>query len=47
MAAERGDRPDWTALREGRFPFALAPEGATNGHGERVGPLESSSASGA
>jgi hypothetical protein len=47
VSLRRGRRPDWTALRrarqlvrEGRFPFALAPEGATNGHGERVGPLE-------
>jgi hypothetical protein len=47
VSLRRGRQPDWTALRqarrlvrEGRFPFALAPEGATNGHGERIGPLE-------
>ncbi|MEB3263584.1 MAG: 1-acyl-sn-glycerol-3-phosphate acyltransferase [Synechococcus sp.] len=47
VSLRRGRRPDWTALRqsrrlvlEGRFPFAVAPEGATNGHGERIGPLE-------
>lgn len=47
VSLRRGRHPDWTALRqarrlvlEGRFPFALAPEGATNGHGERIGPLE-------
>ncbi len=27
-------------MLHGRFPFAVAPEGATNGHGERIGPLE-------
>jgi hypothetical protein len=48
VSLRRGRQPDWTALRqarqlvrEGRFPFALAPEGATNGHGERIGPMES------
>ncbi len=47
VSLRRGRQPDWTALRQarqlvlsGRFPFALAPEGATNGHGERIGPLE-------
>lgn len=47
VSLRRGRHPDWTALRQarqlvlnGRFPFALAPEGATNGHGERIGPLE-------
>jgi 1-acyl-sn-glycerol-3-phosphate acyltransferase len=47
VAVHRGRHPDWRALRlarrlvlEGRFPFALAPEGATNGHGEVVGALE-------
>ena len=47
VSLRRGRHPDWTALRrarhlvrEGGFPFALAPEGATNGHGERIGPLE-------
>ncbi len=47
VSLRRGRRPDWTALRrsrhlvlDGRFPFAVAPEGATNGHGERIGPLE-------
>lgn len=27
-------------LLEGQFPFTIAPEGATNGHGEVVSPLE-------
>lgn len=51
ISLRRGRQPDWTALRqarrlvrEGRFPFALAPEGATNGHGERIGPLEAGGA---
>jgi 1-acyl-sn-glycerol-3-phosphate acyltransferase len=51
ISLRRGRHPDWIALRqarrlvrEGRFPFALAPEGATNGHGERIGPLESGGA---
>ena len=43
----RGRQPDWSALRQARkvmsrgdWPMAVAPEGATNGHSERVGPLE-------
>lgn len=47
IAVRRGRQPDWLALRqaralllEGPLPFAVAPEGATNGHGERIGPLE-------
>jgi len=47
IAVRRGRQPDWLALRQaralvldGRLPFAVAPEGATNGHGERIGPLE-------
>lgn len=47
VSLRRGKRPDWQALRaaralllDGEFPFAVAPEGATNGHSEYVGPLE-------
>ncbi|MCT0225227.1 1-acyl-sn-glycerol-3-phosphate acyltransferase [Synechococcus sp. CS-1328] len=47
VSLRRGRRPDWTALRtsrhlvlDGTCPFAVAPEGATNGHGEQLGPLE-------
>lgn len=47
VSLRRGRHPDWSALRQARqllrdgpFPFALAPEGATNGHGECLGPLE-------
>ncbi|ACK67043.1 phospholipid/glycerol acyltransferase [Rippkaea orientalis PCC 8801] len=43
----RGKPLDRAALREargllinGRFPFTIAPEGATNGHGETLSPLE-------
>lgn len=43
----RGRRLDLQGLRttrslllNGAFPFALAPEGATNGHGEIISPLE-------
>lgn len=43
----RGRKPDWTGLRtarnlfvNGELPLAIAPEGATNGHSERVGPCE-------
>ena len=43
----RGQKPDWSGLRQARkvmsrgdWPLAVAPEGATNGHSERVGPLE-------
>jgi 1-acyl-sn-glycerol-3-phosphate acyltransferase len=42
----RGRQPDWTGLRvardllvHGAFPLAVAPEGATNGHGGIVSPL--------
>ncbi len=47
VSLHRGKRPDWQALRTARdlvangdFPFAVAPEGATNGHSELIGPLE-------
>jgi 1-acyl-sn-glycerol-3-phosphate acyltransferase len=47
VSLRRGRHPDWSALRQARqllrdgpFPFVLAPEGATNGHGECLGPLE-------
>lgn len=47
VAIHRGKRPDWQGLRaarellvNGQFPLALAPEGATNGHSERLSPLE-------
>lgn len=47
VSLHRGKRPDWHALRtarelmvNGHFPFAIAPEGATNGHSEQIGPLE-------
>jgi 1-acyl-sn-glycerol-3-phosphate acyltransferase len=43
----RGRRVDRVALKaarqlllDGQFPFAIAPEGATNGHSERINPLE-------
>ncbi|MEL6556281.1 MAG: 1-acyl-sn-glycerol-3-phosphate acyltransferase [Cyanobacteria bacterium J06621_11] len=43
----RGRRPDWVGLKaarklmvEGVMPMVVAPEGATNGHSERLGPLE-------
>ncbi|MGB3299210.1 MAG: 1-acyl-sn-glycerol-3-phosphate acyltransferase, partial [Phormidesmis sp.] len=43
----RGRRPDWVGLKaarklltEGAMPMVVAPEGATNGHSERLGPLE-------
>ncbi|MGB7251161.1 MAG: 1-acyl-sn-glycerol-3-phosphate acyltransferase [Phormidesmis sp.] len=43
----RGRRPDWVGLKaarrlmvEGKMPLVVAPEGATNGHSERLGPLE-------
>jgi 1-acyl-sn-glycerol-3-phosphate acyltransferase len=43
----RGRQPDWTGLRKARqltsqgdWPMVLAPEGATNGHSECIGPLE-------
>lgn len=47
IALRRGKQPDWSALRQARalvldgpFPLAVAPEGATNGHGGWIGPLE-------
>ncbi|MGB3670229.1 MAG: 1-acyl-sn-glycerol-3-phosphate acyltransferase [Phormidesmis sp.] len=43
----RGRRPDWIGLKAarqlittGNMPMVVAPEGATNGHSERLGPLE-------
>ncbi|PZO58586.1 MAG: glycerol acyltransferase [Phormidesmis priestleyi] len=43
----RGRKPDWVGLKaarklmlEGVLPMVVAPEGATNGHSERLGPLE-------
>ncbi|MEM9087732.1 MAG: 1-acyl-sn-glycerol-3-phosphate acyltransferase [Cyanobacteria bacterium P01_F01_bin.53] len=43
----RGRRPDWVGLKaarklltEGCMPLVVAPEGATNGHSQRLGPLE-------
>lgn len=43
----RGRRPDWKGLKEarqllvnGELPMTVAPEGATNGHSERLGPFE-------
>ncbi len=43
----RGRRPDWVGLKaarkiitSGSMPMVVAPEGATNGHSERLGPLE-------
>ncbi|MEM9949120.1 MAG: 1-acyl-sn-glycerol-3-phosphate acyltransferase, partial [Cyanobacteria bacterium P01_D01_bin.36] len=43
----RGRRPDWVGLKaarsllvEGNMPMVVAPEGATNGHSERIGPIE-------
>ena len=43
----RGRKPDWIGLKaarklmvEGSMPMVVAPEGATNGHSERLGPLE-------
>jgi 1-acyl-sn-glycerol-3-phosphate acyltransferase len=51
VSLRRGRHPDWTALRQARalmsdgpFPFAVAPEGATNGLGHSLGPLEPGSA---
>jgi 1-acyl-sn-glycerol-3-phosphate acyltransferase len=47
VSIHRGKRPDWQALRQARdlvtngdYPFVVAPEGATNGHSEAIGPLE-------
>lgn len=43
----RGRKPDWVALKaarklmsNGQLPMVVAPEGATNGHSQRLGPLE-------
>lgn len=51
VSLRRGRQPDWSALRQARelmrngpFPFAVAPEGATNGLGDCLGPLEPGSA---
>ncbi|MGB5134618.1 MAG: 1-acyl-sn-glycerol-3-phosphate acyltransferase, partial [Prochlorococcaceae cyanobacterium] len=51
VSLRRGRHPDWSALRQARslmcdgpFPFAVAPEGATNGLGHSLGPLEPGSA---
>ncbi|MCP9926376.1 1-acyl-sn-glycerol-3-phosphate acyltransferase [Cyanobium sp. CH-040] len=51
VSLRRGRHPDWSALRQARalmrdgpFPFAVAPEGATNGLGHGLGPLEPGSA---
>lgn len=47
VAVHRGKPLDWQSLRaarellkNGQFPLAVAPEGATNGHSEMIGPLE-------
>lgn len=47
IPVRRGRKPDWTSLRvtrdllvNGELPLAIAPEGATNGYSERLGPLE-------
>ncbi|MEN9226006.1 MAG: 1-acyl-sn-glycerol-3-phosphate acyltransferase [Thermostichus sp. DRC_bins_24] len=47
IPVHRGRRVDRLALNasrrlliDGQFPFAVAPEGATNGHSERLNPLE-------
>jgi 1-acyl-sn-glycerol-3-phosphate acyltransferase len=47
ISIHRGKRLDWSGMRtarelfaNGRFPIAVAPEGATNGHSEIVSPLE-------
>ncbi|NEP17350.1 MAG: 1-acyl-sn-glycerol-3-phosphate acyltransferase [Leptolyngbya sp. SIO4C1] len=47
VPVRRGRRPDWPAMRQarqlmrqGQLPMALAPEGATNGHSEKIGPFE-------
>lgn len=47
IPVHRGRRVDRLALNaarhllmEGQFPFVIAPEGATNGHSERINPLE-------
>jgi hypothetical protein len=47
IPVHRGKPFDWLAIRkvreilvDGKFPLAVAPEGATNGHSEVVSPLE-------
>jgi len=47
IPVRRGRKPDWASLRvardllvNGELPLAIAPEGATNGYSERLGPLE-------
>ncbi|MEL6455431.1 MAG: 1-acyl-sn-glycerol-3-phosphate acyltransferase [Cyanobacteria bacterium J06623_5] len=47
VPVRRGRRPDWVGLKAARrlmlsgdMPMVIAPEGATNGHSERLGPLE-------
>jgi 1-acyl-sn-glycerol-3-phosphate acyltransferase len=47
VSIRRGKQPDRQALKaarslfvNGAFPFAIAPEGATNGHSEWLSPLE-------
>ncbi len=47
ISIHRGKQPDRQALKlsrsllvQGDFPFVIAPEGATNGHSERLSPLE-------
>ncbi len=51
ISIRRGRQPDWASLRQakklmtaGSGPMVVAPEGATNGHSERVGPLEEGTA---
>ncbi|MEX1317808.1 MAG: 1-acyl-sn-glycerol-3-phosphate acyltransferase [Synechococcaceae cyanobacterium] len=51
VSLRRGRQPDWSALRQARelmrdgpFPFGVAREGATNGLGDQLGPLEPGSA---
>lgn len=47
ISIRRGRRIDWNGLQtarqvmaEGQFPLAVAPEGANNGHGGFISPLE-------
>ena len=47
VPVHRGKTLDWQAIRQtreillnGQFPLVVAPEGATNGHGEIISPLE-------
>lgn len=51
ISIRRGRQPDWASLRQARKlmttgsgPMVVAPEGATNGHSERLGPLEEGTA---